>query len=153
MFPDDRVLIAYVPAPRDFDLIAAQGWYRIPVKHAPKGLHAEWFAFYFGKQFGAQKYAISHFAYNLGHELVTRRTLLPAEPDHPRAAEMYYKIQLGDLHQLERPIISLRWRRILFAHTTGDRFQNASEISDLFADGDQYVHRAQTVLKEDEIVL
>lgn len=149
MFADDRVLIAYVPTPRDFDLIVEQGWYRIPVKHAPKGIHAEWIAFYFGKRFGERKYAIHHVAYNAGHELVQRRTLIPAEPTHPRANDMYYKIVLGELQQLERPIISLRWRRLLFVHTTGDRFQAATEINDLLVKGDDFVNRAETVLRDE----
>jgi hypothetical protein len=30
-----------------------------------------------------------------GHELVTRRDLIPSEPDHPHAGQWYYKLQLG----------------------------------------------------------
>ena len=37
MYPEDRVLVAYVPKLSDFDLIRRQGWYRIPQKSAPKG--------------------------------------------------------------------------------------------------------------------
>jgi hypothetical protein len=55
---------------------------------------------------------------------------------------------LDDLQRLERPIISLRWRRITFIHSTWDRFQQATEINDLFIDGDAYVDRLYAALKE-----
>lgn len=148
LYPEDRVLVAYVPKPADFATIEREGWYRIPQAHAPKGLYAEYVAFYFGRNFGAKKWAIHHYAPNLGHELVTRRELLPAEPDHPRADKWYYKVQLGDLCSLSRPIVSLRWRRITFFHTTWDRFQDAVEINDLFVDGGKYVDRLYAALKD-----
>lgn len=148
MYPEDRLLVAYVPTPRDFELILAQGWYRIPQKYTPKGLHAEYIAFYFGRRFGDKKWAIHHFAANNGHELVQRIDLLPDEPDHPRAQEIYHKIQLGPVETLARPIISLHWRRILFIHTTWDRFQVAAEINDLLLDGDGLVDRKFSALQE-----
>lgn len=135
MYPEDRVLVAYVPKPSDFDLICREGWYRIPQKSSPKGIHSEYFAFYFGRHFGVRKWAIHYYAPCLGYELVTRRQLLPAQPEHPRADDWYYKIQLGDLVALERPILSLRWRRITFLHTTWDRFQEAADLNDLFVNG------------------
>ncbi|PID86378.1 MAG: hypothetical protein CSB13_03890 [Chloroflexi bacterium] len=148
MYPDDRVLIAYVPKPSDFALIQEQGWYRIPYRSAPKGLHAEWFAFYFGSAFGPQKWSVSAYAPRLGHELVQRRELLPSQSDHPRADDWYYQIQLGAISYLKRPIISLQWRRITFLHTTWDRFQEAVEINDLFLDGDTFVDREFSILKD-----
>jgi hypothetical protein len=67
-----------------------------------------------------------------GHELVTRRDLIPSEPDHPRAGQWYYKLQLGPLEHKLPPIVSHRWRSITFILTTGDRFMNALKINDLF---------------------
>lgn len=148
MYPEDRVLVAYVPDPADFEIIQNEGWYRIPQKHAPKGLYAEYFAFYFGQKFGPQKWAIHYYAPRLGHELTTRAALFPEQPDHPRAADLYYRVQLGPLRQLERPIVSLRWRRVTFIHTTWDRFQDATEINDLFVEGGEYVDRLYATLKE-----
>ena len=148
MYPEDRVLVAYLPRPADFTIIQQEGWYRIPQKHVPKGLYAEYIAFYFGRRFDDQKWAIHYYAPRLGHELTTRRALLPHEADHARADDFYYKIQLGPLQQLERPIISLRWRRITFIHTTWDRFQDATEINDLFVEGGEYVDRLYAALKE-----
>ncbi len=148
MYPEDRVLVAHVPDPADFRRIAEDHWYRIPVRYAPKGLFAEYIAFYFGSRFGARKWAVHFYAENLGHELTTRRTLLPDQVDHARADDLYYKVQLGPLQERHEPLLSLRWRRIAFIHTTWDRFRDASEINDLFLDGDPYVDRLYATLKE-----
>ena len=148
MYPEDRVLVAYVPRPSDFDIIRREGWYRIPQRFAPKGLHAEYLAFYFGSKFGDEKWAIHYYARRAGHELARRRDLLPDQPDHPRADEIYYKVQLDELRKLAQPIVSLRWRRVTFIHTTWDRFQDATEINDLFIEGGVYVDRLYSTLKE-----
>lgn len=148
MYPEDRVLVAYVPRPSDFDIIRREGWYRIPQRFAPKGLHAEYLAFYFGSKFGDEKWAIHYYARRAGHELARRRDLLPDQPDHPRADEIYYKVQLEELRKLAQPIVSLRWRRVTFIHTTWDRFQDATEINDLFIEGGAYVDRLYSTLKE-----
>lgn len=148
MYPEDRVLVAYVPEPRDFDHVEKERWYRIPLQYAPKGLYAEYIAFYFGSDFGDQKWAIHYYARNMGHELTTRRVIVPDQPDHPRADHIYYKVQLGPLMRREQPIVSLRWRRVTFIHTTWDRFRDAAEISDLLLEGTQYVDRLYATLKE-----
>lgn len=148
MYPEDRVLVVYLPKRTDFDILLQDGWYRIPQKSAPKGLYAEYYAFYFGREFGDDKWTIRYYAPQLGRELLTRGDLLPAEPNHPRAHEYYFKVQIGPLKQLSRPIVSLQWRRITFIHTTWDRFQDASEINDLFIEGGDYVDRKQAILKD-----
>jgi hypothetical protein len=66
-----------------------------------------------------------------GHELATRAELLRTQPDHPRANEMYYKIQIGPLERLPRSIPSRRWRRLTFLYTTGEKLAAAEEINDL----------------------
>ena len=147
-YPEDRVLVAYMPDPRDLVIAREEGWYRIPQKHAPKGLFAEYVAFYFGRRFGARKWAIHYYARRRGHELTTRAALFPDEPDHPRAEDTYYKVQLGPLQELDRPIVSLRWRRLTFVHTTWDRFRDATEINDLFLEGGEYVDRLYATLKD-----
>lgn len=148
MYPEDRVLVAYLPTTRDFEILRQEGWYRIPQQYAPKGIHAEYYAFYFGRDFGDRKWAIHYFAEQRGNELVWRRDLFPDQPDHPRAADLYYKVSLGPLQELERPIISLRWRRITFMHTTWDRFVEAREINDLLIEGGAYVDRLFATLKD-----
>jgi hypothetical protein len=122
-------------------------WYRVPEKKAPRGAFLEYIAFYFTAAFGEEAYTVHYYARRLGHELVTRRELLPDEADHPRADERYYKLQLGHLQRREPPIISQRWRRITFIHTTWDRFEVATEINDLFVEGGEFVDRLYHALR------
>jgi len=46
--------------------------------------------FYLTKPFGVEAFSIRWYAQVRGHELVTRRDLLPDEPGHPRAEQRYY---------------------------------------------------------------
>jgi hypothetical protein len=136
MNPEDRVLVAVMNNPQDFERARDDGWYRVPVKHAPKSTpESDYIAFYFTRSFEELRWAIHWYAPVRGHELRRRRDLLPDEPDHPRADHAYYVLQLGPLEPLEPPIISLRWRRITFIETTWDRFQAAQEINELYASG------------------
>jgi len=135
-YPSDRVLVAVMNEPQDFEIARDEGWYRVPVKHAPSATtEASVLAFYFTKAFGDRKWTVQWYGAIRGHELVRRRDIILAEPDHPRANEVYYLLQLGPLARLERPIPSLRWRRITFIETTWDRFTAAQEINDLYASG------------------
>jgi hypothetical protein len=149
MHAEDRVLVAVMNHPRDLEIARDQGWYRIPAEKAGRGAHFEYIAFYFTAAFGKKRWAIHYYARQLGHELATRRDLLPEEADHPRAARPYYKLQLGPLKQREPPIASLRWRRVSFIHTTWDRFEVAEEINDLFVEGDEFVDRLYHALREE----
>ncbi len=72
----------------------------------------------------------------------------PTNPIIPRADDIYYKVQLEELQKLAQPIVSLRWRRVTFVHTTWDRFTDATEINDLFIEGGPYVDRLYATLKE-----
>jgi hypothetical protein len=151
MHPEDRVLVAVMGRRKDFEIARDQGWYRIPERHASRGVFFEYVAFYFTAAFVEQKWAVHYYARCLGYELVTRRYLLPDEPDHRRAAEPYYKLQLGPLQKREPPIISRRWRRVTFIHTTWDRFQAAEEINDLFTEGGEFVDRLYHALREADL--
>jgi hypothetical protein len=136
MSPDDSVLVALVNEPRDFEIAVREHWYRIPARHAPKFFSgAQYLAFYFGRAFGDRKWTIQEFAPVRGHELVLRRDLLPDEPEHTRADEHYFKVQIGGLVKREPPIVSKRGRRILFIWTTVQKFMAAIEINDLFHRG------------------
>jgi hypothetical protein len=148
MHPEDRVLVAVINRPKDFQAVRDLGWYRVPEKKAPRGVFFEYIAFYFTAAFGEQAYAVQYYARRLGHELVTRRDLLPDEADHSRARERYYKLQLGPLQRRDPPIVSLRWRRISFIHTTWDRFEAAEEINDLFIEGGEFVDRLYHALRD-----
>ena len=133
IYPDDRILVAIMNNKTDWRRVQEEGWYRIPAKQAPEGApHFDYIAFYFTRVFDEDRWAIHYYAPVEGHELLTRRDLLPAEPGHKRAGEWYYKFELGPLQHKLPPIISEHWRRITFIVTTGDRFEAAEEINDLY---------------------
>jgi hypothetical protein len=72
-----------------------------------------------------------------GVELTTRRELFRDEEQHPRAEEEYYKIQIGALQALPKPIIAGEWKRITFLYTTGEYLQKANYIKDLVIKDDE----------------
>jgi hypothetical protein len=127
----DLVLVAVLNNKRDLEIARVLGWYRIPLARAPKTVNVDYLAFYQTAKFGEEKWAIHYVAPVRGHELSTRAELLRTEPDHPRAAEEYYKIQIGPLEALPTPIPSRKWRRLTFLYTTGERLMAATEINDL----------------------
>jgi hypothetical protein len=135
MHPDDRVLVAIMNNLEDWQRVQDEHWYRIPVKFAPSPVpNIDWVAFFFTSVFDDDRWAVHYFARVEGHELLTRRNLLPAEPNHPRAGHWYYKLELGSLFHRLPPIIAGRWRRVTFIFTTGDRFEAAVELRDLLKD-------------------
>ena len=126
------ILIAYVPHPRDLEIARLLGWYRIPLRTAPKVVNVDYLAFYQAGSFGEEhRWQIEAFAEVRGQELTTRAQLLRDEPDHPRANEEYYKIQLGPLQLLPSPIQAGKWRRVTFLYTTGELLCAARTVSDL----------------------
>ncbi len=126
------ILVALVPKPRDLEIARLLGWYRIPLRTAPKVINVDYLAFYQASAFGEEhRWRIESIAAVQGNELTTRAELLRDEPDHPRAQEEYYKIQLGPLETLPRPILAGRWRRITFLYTTGAQFCSAQKLNDL----------------------
>ena len=72
-----------------------------------------------------------------GHELTTRGELIQDERDHPHAKQEYYKIQLGPLVCLPRPILAEGWRRITFFYTTGEYLLAADTVNDLVVESDE----------------
>jgi hypothetical protein len=97
----------------------------------------DWLAFYQTARFGEEKWAIHSIAPVRGHELATRAELLRTQPDHPRADEPYYKVQIGPLERLPRSIPSRKWRRLTFLYTTGERLLAADEINDLIVQSEE----------------
>ncbi len=149
MYPDDRVLVGVMPDPADLAIAQEQHWYRIPQGQQKDGIHAEYIAFYFPAKFPEHmRHRIMYFARRTGHELVRRVDIKPDEPDHPRAHNRYYKVQLGPIREKNPPILSLTsWKRITFINTTWDRFTMAHEVNDLFSTDKQFVDRTYHDLK------
>jgi len=130
--PEAIILVSVMPALRDLEIARLLGWYRIPLRTAPKIIDVDFLAFYQTGVFGIEhRWKIEYFAECRGHELQRRKDLFKETPDHPRANEEYYKIQLGSLCALPNPIPAEGWKRITFFYTTGLLFSNARKISDL----------------------
>ena len=134
----DLILVALMPKPKDFEIARMLGWYRIPLKSAPKVISVDYLAFYQPNSFGDEhRWKIEYISKMEGHELTTRAALFKDESDHPRAHEEYFKIQLGNLIKLPRPIEADRWRRITFLYTTGGLLSRAETIRDMVVDGEE----------------
>lgn len=129
---DAPVLVAVVNNATDFVRARDEGWYRIPVKRAPRRVAAEFLALYQTRAFGNEGCAVNYYAPVRRFHLLTRAELLPDEPDHPRAGDAYYKIEIGPLQPLPRPVPSRALRRIAFIPTTLSRLLAAREINDLW---------------------
>jgi hypothetical protein len=129
---DERVLVVIVPTAADWERVCAERWYRIPLKRAPRRIGAEYLAFYHPKALGERAWSIAYYAPVQGVEIVTRRELLPAESDHPRAGDLYYRFELGAPQPLQPPIPSHKLRRVTFIMTTLARLLAAREIHDLW---------------------
>lgn len=136
--PSDLILVAFMPQPRDMEIARVLGWYRIPLRTAPKVVAVDWLAFYQPASFGEDhKWCIEMVARVRGHELVTRGELFKEEQSHPRAGEEYFKMQIGPLRSLPRPVEAGKWKRVTFLYTTGERLLQADQVSELTVKDEQ----------------
>jgi len=131
------VLVAVMTEPRDLEIARLFGWYRIPLRTAPKVVAVDYLAFYQTGAFKDSKWRIQFIAPVRGHELTTRGELLRDEVDHPRAREEYYRIQIGPLEELPKPIPAGKWRRITFFYSTGEYLQKAESVNDLIVHSEE----------------
>lgn len=132
VLPSQRVLVALLKEPSDWETVQEQGWYRIPQKSAPPANYG-FLAFYCGsKAFGADAWQIKHWARVAKQQTVRRRDLFPEAFAHPRADELYQKISVADLQALPRPIVSRRARFLVFLQTTLSKLHAAEELNDLW---------------------
>lgn len=127
-----RVLVAVVPKPADLERARREQWYRVPLAHTPYPLDADLLALYLTGAFGPERWAVRYIAPITGYEVATRRVLLPSEAAHPRADERYYRLALGTLAPLLRPVPSRRLRRVVFIATTLGCLLSAGDVVDLF---------------------
>jgi len=131
------VLVCLIPMPRDLEIARLLGWYRIPLRTAPKVVAVDYLAFYQPASFGDSAGRIEFVAPVRGHELTTRAELLKDEASHPRAREEYFKVQLGGLERLPQPILAEGWKRLTFLYTTGEYLRNAHTLNDLVVDSEE----------------
>lgn len=145
---DDLVLVALCKSPRDLEIARLLGWYRIPLASAPKTLRVDWIAFFLTSAFGEERWSIRYLAEVRGYELRRRGELLRDEPDHPRADEPYYRVQIGPVVALSRPVPARDWRRLVFIYTTGERLLRAGDARDLSVPLTNREDRLWTLLRE-----
>ena len=149
MYPDDRVLVGAITRKKDLKRARDAHWYRIPQAKITRGIHAEYLAFFVNSRVaGRSESGIYYFARRAGVELAYRRDLLPDEAAHPRADEVYYKVQLTDWQEKSPPILNPSRRSISFIYTTWDRFVHAREIKDLYSEADYFVDRIYHALRD-----
>ena len=133
----DLVLVCVMPSPRDMEIARLLGWYRVPLRTAPKVISVDYLAFYQPFTFGDRGARIEFVAPVHGHELLSRAELLRDEADHPRAHEEYYKIQIGGLEKLPQAILAKKWKRLTFLYTTGEYLIQAQTLNDLVVKDDE----------------
>ncbi len=139
MIPDEAIfLIGIIPSRKDLDIVRLFGWYRIPLRSAPKVIDVDYLAFYQPGSFGKEdRWQISCYAKVVGHELTTRKDLIRDEPDHPRSKEEYFKIQVGPLEYLDYPIKAASWKRLTFLFSTGKLMNSARDVKGLVVRDDE----------------
>jgi hypothetical protein len=131
--PGTPVLVAIVTTAADWQRIVTEGWYRIPLRSAPRRMDADLVAFYQTSRCAAQGRGVRWYAPITRVQLVRRCELLPGEPGHPRAGERYWRLELGMLSELPRPVPAARYRRVAFIPTSWRALLTARDLADLWA--------------------
>ncbi len=149
--PEDRVLVGVINRKRDFEKAQREHWYRVPQGRAVKGIHAEYVAFYFSRAFKELNGGIHYYARRTGLELARRCDLLPEEASHPRADQVYHKLQLAQLRRKDPPVLNPTRRSVVFIYTTWDRFKVARVNADLYSKADHFVDRVFYALERENI--
>lgn len=134
---ENTVLVAYMPTPKDLAIARTQGWYRIPVTHAPPIItqgKATHIAFYQPSSFGDDRYRVRWYSPISSLAIRSRLDVLPTEIHHPSAQKQYYVVGCSQLQELPVPIRSRRPRRPIFFPTTLKKLMTATDINHLFND-------------------
>ena len=146
--PDTPVLVAVLNNLADWARVQTEHWYRIPLNRAPRHMAAEIVAWYQTKAFGDEGAQIRWYAPIIRCRLATRRELLPNEPEHPRADERYWRLDVGDLQALPRPIPASRFRRVTFIPTRWERLLQARDVTELWLGDTALAELCQTLEAE-----
>jgi len=136
------VLVAVINNEADLQRATTEGWYRIPQRTAPRRIGADYLALYLtsgatGKG-NEGAHCVAWYAAIRRYRLTTRRDLIPAEPDHPRASDAYFRIDIGPLQRLANPVPAASYRRLTFIHTTLERLMTARDVTELFCKDDPF---------------
>lgn len=136
MKSDNTALVGIINTRLDLEIARDRRWYRIPVEQTEKRLKKrwppQWLAFYQPKAFGQEAYRVNYYARVENIRQVFRWELFPELPRDAKSEQRYCKLELSPLQRLKEPILSRRWRRIVFISTTLQKLQSATEINDLY---------------------
>lgn len=128
-----ELLVAVLKNKGDLTILEQEGWYRIPVRNAPKRWPPQWLAFYQGAKWNNER-GINYYAPVKEIRQATRDELFPDEKPNRKSNKLYYQIFVGSLQRIDPPIVSRRPRVIIFIPTTWQKFLLAYEINDLYDD-------------------
>jgi very-short-patch-repair endonuclease len=150
---EKTVLVSIMNNKRDWKIACDRHWYRIPLRSAPKIVRTfgvQYLAFYLTKVFGEKSFSVPCYANVEKITIVKRKELFPEEADDPKRDDDYFRLQIGNLQVLPKPVVSKRLRRIVFIETTPSHLLHANEINDLF-DESPIEDRFWTALKAEGI--
>jgi len=150
----EELVVGIVNSTSDFKIVQNQHWYRIPADKADKLLKRrwppKWIAFYYTNAIKGYPQMIIHYAKISVINVATRQELFPDEVENYKTKRIYYKITFNKVETLPKPILSRRWRRIVFIQTTYKKFINAVEVNDLF-DGSHLEDRLWAEFKRNRV--
>ena len=129
--PEKTALIAVLKDPRDLKIATQDHWYRIPVKKAPRSNFTH-IAFYQPACFKPDGKRIEYYAEVTDCATGRRIDILPDEPEHPAATQLYLKYTLGPLTKLPVAILNTSASRISFGYATLKRLAQAVNILGIF---------------------
>ncbi len=149
-----ELLVGIVNTVSDFNLILNEHWYRVPQDTVEGFLRnrwpPQWIAFYQSGQIKNEPFLIKHYAKVSEIKIATRKELFPTEKTNTQSDKIYYKLIFNEIHTLPKPVLSRRWRRIVFIDTTLEKLKNAKEINDLY-DGSALEDRLWAEMKRNKI--
>jgi very-short-patch-repair endonuclease len=152
--PRPDVLVAIMNNERNLAIARNQHWYRIPCTSAEKWLlqcwPPKWLAFYQTKVFAQDSHSVAWYAEVRDVRQARRYELFPDQPRDAKSQLLYYQLHVSPLERRAAPILSRRFRRIVFIPTTWEKFTSALEINDLF-DGSPLEDRLWAALKRRRI--
>jgi len=131
-------LVAVVSNDADLERFRQRGTYRIPTRTIGRSLgrttldESHYLALY---QTASITNGIAG-AIELWGEIVERtvaprRQILPDQPDHPAADELYHLLTVHPVEQLPQPVVALNRRRFAFLRTSRERLLAAATLDDL----------------------
>lgn len=131
-------LVGIVADDADLKRFRDEGWYRVPDRALGRSLSRDALQelralalYQTGTITDGLPGAIELWGEITAIDTLRRRDLLPDQPNHPAAAELYHCVRVRSVQHLQQPIISRLPRRITFLRTTQQHLLHAVDLNDL----------------------